>query len=107
MGCAHASSSALASSVNDQRSINVRFKEEKSPGLLGLVVVQTEVGQDDKPLEADNPFQIRADKGGIQFRGTSRRIESRQDLEDFAKAMDRAWRAHMAAKPKVLNEAGH
>lgn len=82
----------------------MKFNEEKKPGLMGLTIVLTEIkAVQDPEIE---PFQIQADKMGIRFSGKSNYLES-GDLQDLAKAIDRAWRAHLVAKPKILNERGH
>lgn len=85
----------------------LKFKEEKAPGLLGMTTIFTQVGSDDKPLDPDDPFRVMSDRGGVRFMGTSRRLETQQDFEIFAKTVGAAAVAFQRAIPKVTNAAGH
>lgn len=82
----------------------LKFLEKKENGLLGITTVLTCA---DEQGEKAGDFQIRADKGGIRFVGESPRFDDMVQLNEFAKAVDRAWRAHRVYKPKITNAAGH
>jgi hypothetical protein len=79
----------------------IQFKEEKKPGLLGITLVITEVS-----LEPE-PFEVRADSGGVKFQGTSMRFTEATDLSTFAAQIDKAWKFYKQTCKKVTNMAGH
>ncbi len=85
----------------------LRFERQKRPGLLGLTIVYTEVGEDGGLLDAEQPFEIRADSGGLRFLGASRRISEMADLDILAKTISEAWSAHRGLRPKVTSITGH
>lgn len=85
----------------------LKFKEEKKTGLLGLTTCFVEVGPQGQAYDAEAPFAIIADAGGIRFVGNSPRIADAVDLDTLAKTVSLAWTAHRHCRPKVLSSTGH
>lgn len=84
----------------------MKFKEEKKQGIMGPMMIMTEVN-DKGEIVSDNPFQIYADRLGIRFHGVSKHLEDLGELDNFAQAVSRAWNAHRGFIPKITNAAGH
>lgn len=85
----------------------LKFKESKRPGLLGLTTVYEELDTMKNGDLVVGEFCIEADAGGIRFSGQSSRIDDLVDLDILAKTISEAWKAHRAARPKILSVTGH
>ena len=86
----------------------MKFKRRKSERLSGGVCVIFEEELDASDDGSIQPFQIIASSAGVTFDGLSSTLESRAELDQFAKAVADAWKEHEALKPKILRSlAGH
>lgn len=53
-------------------------------------------------------FQIRSTVGGIKLQGPSPEVTNQEELSALAKAIGKAWEAHLALKPVIAKTiAGH
>ena len=75
-----------------------RLKETTSRGDTIVVFVETYARSD------RDPFQIRASRKGVRFRGRSDFITSLEDLLDFQAAVDDAWQTHLALAGPTAKE---
>jgi hypothetical protein len=85
----------------------MQFFEQKLNGVYGLTLVLSEAIDPVLDMPDQSQLCIRSDCQGVRLSGEGNYFTSMDDLEVFAKAIDKAWKFHRTQAPKILNARGH
>lgn len=56
--------------------------------------------------EKESRFTLTARRDGIAIGGSDLKLESMDDLQEFAKVMSETWKKHLSLVPKIVNKEG-